>query len=324
MYRSSGYPEQSQVGHIDYRSTSSDTRLSPNEKKGKQADNSAVAAKGNVSYSPQDARSGLTKKPAMESESIELPQTAKLGLDKNKRQQKSPSKISKVKSKRESPVKEAVPRKEVKKICGNSNTRGIPSVPASGADATKNGQVNKVSIPVETEPISSVISPAFSPSKERAVPMTSIASDADVNQGRVPVRDVPSQPLQHQESPAIIHAEGSEFSTVDTKIAIVTPPPQTADAIAALSTDLVVNSKEQAKDVNNGVSHTVARGPSPQLIDESNSDDEAKNDVSFHSAPEVQSDSPQIGPPSDPQSEVRNEPLVADQGTRTLRSIYKP
>ena len=302
---------------VGSRNTRSVTRFSPTEEKGKPANDDEVAAEGKVSYSPQDVRSGLMKKPVLRSESREPPETTvSPGPDTTKRQQRSPAKNSKAKSKRDVPVKEAVPRKEVEKIGGKFNSGVSSMVATGGADSTRDGQASKESNTAVNELESSAITPTTGSFKEQVAPMTNISPNLDVNQGKAPACDVPSQQPKHEEAPATVHNQentqvtsDAEFSSNYKKTDTVLSPPRTAGA--ASSADSGVNSEEQPKDIDSKVTDAA---------DETNSDDEAKNDGSFHSAPEVQPDIGQL----DPQSEVWNDSLVANQGTSAQRLLYKP
>ena len=309
------------------RNTRSITRFfSPTEEKGKQANDGEIAAEGKVSYSPQDVRSGLMKKPVLRSKSREPPEmTVSPGLDKTKHQQRSPTKNSKAKSKRDVPVKETVPRKEVKKIGGKLNSGVSSMVAAGGADGIKDDQASKESSPAVNEPASSALTPTTGSSKEQVAPMTNISPNLDVDQGKAPACDVPSQQPKHQEAPATVHDQGNtpvrsdaELSSNDKKTDTVTSLPRASGAASSVNSG--VNSEEQPKDVDSKITDAAVKDSLIESADENNSDDDAKNDGSFHSAPEIQPDIGQL----DPQSEVWNDSLVANQGTSTQRLLFKP
>ncbi|KAE8846126.1 hypothetical protein HRS9139_00693 [Pyrenophora teres f. teres] len=319
-------PSSGQSEQLDSRNTRGVTRLTPTVEKEKQADDGATVAKGKVSYSPQDVRSGLPKKPVVDPESGEPAEsaatTANPGLDRTKRQQKSPTKNSKAKNKRESPLKENVAEKVVKKTDGKRNTVFPLPIAAGGANNTKDSEPNKKANLVVDKPESSATTPTVSAFKEKVAPTMVLAPDTDAVQGKAPARDIPLQSPKHHEMAAIVHVQGNtpvtsyvELSSINEKTTIVAPPSKATGATSPV--DPGVNSEEHLKDVDTKVPDAAVKDPSPELADENNSDDEAKNDVSFHSAPEVQSDAGQ----PDPQSEVTNESLEANEDTPVLPTV---
>ncbi|KAI0584888.1 RRM-1 multi-domain protein [Pyrenophora tritici-repentis] len=323
FYHKGFSPSPGQSEQLDSQNTSGVPRLAPTEEKGKQADNGVTIAKGKVSYSPQDVRSGLPKKPVVDPESGEPAETtANPGLDRTKRQQKSPTKNSKAKSKRESPVKDTIPEKVVKKTDGKSNTGFHSMVATSGADNTKDSQANKKANLKVDKPKGSATTSAAVSSKEKVAPMAILAPDTNAVQGKAPAGDIPSQSPKHQEAAAIIPSQGKvlvisddESSSIDKKTTVMAPLPQATDTTLLATPG--VDSGEHLKNVDTKVPNAAVKVPSPESADENNSDDEAKNDVSFHSAPEVQSDAGQ----PDPQPEVPNESLEANQDTPVLPNI---
>jgi hypothetical protein len=100
------YSDYSHIGQTANSHTRSAAITSHGEKSTvTNADNGMATTSGVVLYSPQDARSGLLKKPAAGSDAVDCAEAGSPELEKPKRQQKSPAKKAKGKNKRESPTK---------------------------------------------------------------------------------------------------------------------------------------------------------------------------------------------------------------------------
>jgi hypothetical protein len=281
---SSAHFAQSHAGQSEDRNTRGVTRMSAHDEESAIVDDDAdtAAAGSNAQYSPQDARSGLSKKGVHKSESTDAAQTAaQTASPKPDKSKKSPTKKGKAKAKSGSPVDKVNPTEEAAKVATKLEVED--SVPVDAATAAEDAQASKEAI--ATLPGEGLQGPVSAQVAETGEPAKAVTSDA----------------AAETEQPAA--------STVSDACEAIQAP-----ISADTSTDLPdpIETSETAHDeekslTKSGPANAASKDPSPPPADDNVSDDEAKNDVSFHSAQEVQT----------PQPEVRDEPLVAQQGTTT-------
>jgi hypothetical protein len=238
-------------------------------------ESNAPTESAKASYSPQDARSGLLKKPSPQSDVPSYPETGDVKLEMPKRQQKSPTKKNKGKGRRESAVKNTDAADENTKAAGKLNSDGpaVTKEEETGTESTKT--ITEPTKPATVDgPTSSAEEHKFSPFESTpALDQPENVADASTV---LPPKD-----------PETLEA-GQDAKTTqkerDTDV-----PLNFAGALAK-NLETTSDATPIAKDSENTVGGPSSSTPiesSAHLADNDVSDDEAKNDTSFHSAPEI-------------------------------------
>jgi hypothetical protein len=241
-------------------------------------DADSMAAGGNAQYSPQDVRSGLSKKNAQQSESTEAVQMGSPKSDKPKNQQKSPTKKAKGKNKRGTPAEKATSTEDSTKAAGKAEVDGSAPIAVGGVTVVEGASANKENVAtVPSEGLQGTASAQIPEADDSAKATTSDA--ATKTQEPVAISEA---------SPTIVESPVANELESPAKTASVVEP-----------------AAEEAKNQEDGTA--APKDPSPAPADDTVSDDEAKHDASFHSAQEVQT----------PQPEAREGPLVPEHGTTT-------
>jgi hypothetical protein len=259
---------------------------------------------GKALYSPQDARSGLLKKPTMQPEVTDRPDKEDVKLEMPKRQQKSPTKKIKGKGKRESPVKTADPAEEI------ANTLG--KLRAEDPVITKEEDINTEStntFPVSMKPASDDATTLSR--KHIACPSESILV---VDQSANAACDSVLQTRKDLETLQAKHTDA--LSPKERSTGISLDPAGVFGEFLETATDAIL-APEGAKNAGSTLPRTTTQESSPKVADENLSDDEAKNDTSFHSAPETQPESVQ----AELQPKVEDNAMTTNQGTVALNPL---
>lgn len=240
------------------------------------SDDTMVKARDVVLYSPQDARSGLPKKPVAQSDIASHAETGVPESENSKRQKKSPAKKARNKNKRESPFKKE------------------PSIHEEPE--------------VDEEPEVNVMSPAITKDDESCR-----ADDQSVENTHSTEFQVvsPSDPGKE-----VCHAadEGRE--------SIAQPPEQSSQLDSAQNKDKTSHSTILPTDTDTYLGKKPIQIPQSDdtrkstpgagnEVEDDASDTGVKNNNSFDSAPEVQSEATQM----EPKPEVRDQANTADHGT---------
>jgi hypothetical protein len=236
-----------------------------------------TAAGNKAQYSPQDARSGLSKKSAQQAESSDALQTGSPKPDKGKNQQKSPTKKGKGKNKRGTPAEKVTSTEDSAKATGKSEVEVSVPVAVDATTVVEGASANEDAI-------------ATSASEGLQGPVSAQV----IETGETAEVTTPDASITTNEPAAI-----SESSPV-----VVESPAANKLQSSAKTAPVVEPAVEEAENQEDG--NAAPKDPSPAPADDTVSDDEAKHDASFHSAQEeVQT----------PQPEARDEPLIAPQGT---------
>jgi hypothetical protein len=269
------------------------------EKTVEDADPDPAVGKGNASYSPQDVRSGLSKKPLTQPKIVDHPGSGNTELDMSKPKQKSPTKKTKGKATRGSPVKKATSEEETIKVPGKLN--------ADDPATTKEDQSGEESVQTVTE----LMQPASADAVTLA-PTTDASLAADRPEDAT--HNLALQLLQDSKASDMVRENEKSPIKPGSKVSPALPsvqarvPETTSDAVPV---------DEGHKNTSTNTSNTASKEPSSPVADDSVSDDEAKNDTSFHSAPEIQPESAQ----AELLPRVQDKAMPTKQGTVTLNSF---
>lgn len=260
--------ESPPVSHSDYsrivHSHGSHIRCAANAPHGDKstatnADNETTTTRGTVVYSPQDARSGLPKKPpAVQLEAANLTDSRASELEKPTRQNKSPSKKTKVKNKRDSPTKKDRYVDDVPKPNENPEAKGLPPVTIEDSQSSRAAHEDvgdAHSAEVHIDSTSNVVQDVC-----RATNETPDSIE------RPPEQSAQSDTMQSKDS-----VTRSKSPSTHTEDDFEIKPPQTPQ-----HDDTTMSVPEASQETEDDVS-----------------DDGTKNDNSFHSAPEVQPETTQ-------------------------------
>lgn len=299
---SSSYFDQSHTGQTTER-TNRDASRMPIQKDDKPVidiESYSTTQSAKASYSPQDARSGLLKKPSPQSDVPGYLETGDVKLEMPKRQQKSPTKKNKGKGRRESTVKNT--------DAADENTKAVGKLNADGPAVTKEEETSTESNKTITKPTK----PATVAGPTSAEEHTSSPSDSTPALEQL-ANVADASTVQPPKSSEALEA-GQDVKTTqkerDTDVSL--------NFTGALAKNLETGSDATsiAKDSENIGGGPLSTNPiesSAQLADNDVSDDEAKNDTSFHSAPEIQPESVQ----AQPQPELEDKAMTTNHGTVT-------
>ena len=300
------YPDNTRAGEGPGSNPHGVTGVSHNVKNAASgASEGAATPSEKALYSPQDARSGLPNKPPARPETVARTGTGSPGLEKPKRQHKSPTKKGKGKNKRGSPVKKGDSADEVPKSSETSKAGGSPAIGSDTAAATQGGESSR-SNERNAADARSAEEPVDLPTDDgRVVPQSSgEAHDAQLSSG-------PDAPETAQEEGETMTWNDPGSRSADTKDQPTGKGPQTAETAPQAESGTKAGQQDDDKPLQ-----VLSKEPLPSPAYDNASDDEAKNDISFHSAPEVQPETT----PVEPDAKVRNELTATDQGTTTLAS----
>ncbi|KAF1944283.1 hypothetical protein EJ02DRAFT_420609 [Clathrospora elynae] len=300
---------QTHTNHAGDRSTRGGPRMSSHDEQSAITRVDAAAARPKASYSPQDARSDLHKKSARQSESGHPHFTGSPESQKSKRPQSSPTKQAKLT--RGAPIEKVSTKAEATEVSGQADASGSTLVVAEVKMAINNA-------PVSEESITDAAEPAVSTTSDSATTADKISATLEDTVSVIgEVADVldhaSSKPLEHQEVPKISHDDEKPRTksnvelSPDNRASAVDNLPKAEDAVPLA--EPAITEAKNAKDKPSDVSMLDS---TPHPADEPVSDDEAKNEISFHSAQEVQTEFAQVELQSEPQNE-----LIANQGTTT-------
>ncbi|KAF1836005.1 hypothetical protein BDW02DRAFT_596806 [Decorospora gaudefroyi] len=280
-----GYFVQSHAGQAEDRDTRSVARMTSynEERPVAGTDVVPVTAGGKALYSPQDARSGVLKKSTQQSEAVESTRTGSPKREKSKRQQKSPTKNVKTKSKLDAQADAASRVEDVTEVAKKLKVDGSTAAAADVANVVEDSQATK-STADGTDIGKQVFFDAATIAEE---PITSLEDNTTMIV-EVPNSAVDSllQPLKHPDASGAVHEEAKpqtmsslECSTVETTGHTIHMP------LGAVIEDAS----------NAGIlPDAVPNNPPLQPADDTISEDEAKNDISFHSAQEIQTHPTQV------------------------------
>ncbi|KAI4695372.1 uncharacterized protein J4E84_001998 [Alternaria hordeiaustralica] len=258
-----------------------------------------------ASYSPQDARSGLLKKPSPQLDVPSYPETGDVKLEMPKHQQKSPTKKNKGKGRRESTVKNTDAADEKTKAAAKLNSDGpaVTKEEENGTESTKT--ITEPTKPATVDgPTSSAEEHESSPSKSTpALDRPENVADASTV---LPPKDSETQ-------------EAGQDAKTTQKERDTDVPLNFAGALAKnLETRSDATSiAKNSENTGGGPSSTAPIESPVHLADNDVSDDEAKNDTSFHSAPEIQPESVQ----AQPQPELQDKAMTTNHETTKSPSI---
>ncbi|OWY45005.1 hypothetical protein AALT_g3870 [Alternaria alternata] len=293
----SGYFDQSLTGKVTDHANRDVTRTTTQqeEKTIGDADPDSTTANGKALYSPQDARSGLSKPPT-ETAITDRPEMESTKSDMFRRQQKSPTKKNKGKGKRESPVKNISSVEKMTKKSEKMNTDD-PTIIEEEKVSTK--FINTIIEPTKPEYID-----VSTLGQELSVPVT--AASLAVDQPVDAARELTLQLAEDSKASDIEH-DDEDFLT-ELKPDISLSPMRMQSKISETTSDTVPIA-EICKTTSVGIINTLSKELSSRVADDSLSEDEAKNDNSFHSAPEVQPESVQV----EPQPRIEDKAITAKQ-----------
>ena len=145
--------------------------------------------------------------------------------------------------------------------------------------------------------------------QELSVPVT--AASLAVDQPVDAARELTLQLAEDSKASDIEH-DDEDFLT-ELKPDISLSPMRMQSKISETTSDTVPIA-EICKTTSVGIINTLSKELSSRVADDSLSEDEAKNDNSFHSAPEVQPESVQV----EPQPRIEDKAITAKQGTAAL------
>ncbi|KAB2103305.1 hypothetical protein AG0111_0g8361 [Alternaria gaisen] len=293
----SGYFDQSLTGKVTDHTNRDVTRTmtQQEEKTIGDADPDPTTANGKALYSPQDARSGLSKPPT-ETAITDRPEMESIKSDVFRRQQKSPTKRNKGKGKRESPVKIISSVEKITKTSEKMNTDD-PTIIEEEKVSTK--FINTIIEPTKPEYID-----VSTLGQDLSVPVT--AASLAVDQPVDAARELTLQLAEESKASDIEH-DNEDFPT-EPKSDISLSPMRMQSKISETTFDTVPTA-EICKTTSVGMFNTLSKELSSRVADDSLSEDEAKNDNSFHSAPEVQPESVQV----EPQPRIEDKAITAKQ-----------
>jgi hypothetical protein len=295
------YFDQSHTGQTT-DSTDHDASLMSNqqEKPVTDADLDPAAASDKALYSPQDARSGLSKKPSPQSDVADRPASGDVKLEMPKRQQKSPTKKNKGKGRRESPIQKTDPADETtktsEKLKADDSTIMKEEENAAESINTVPVPTKPASIDADTLPEEHVVSPPKS-----TLPLDQPADAADA---------VAVQSSKGSDTLETGHGDEASWKEANTKVSL------DYAGVVAKGLETASDTTSVTKGVKNTGGRpfsTTSKESSVQVADDNVSDDDAKNDTSFHSAPEIQPESVQV----ELRPEFEDNATTTNQGTVT-------
>ncbi|KAL1792765.1 hypothetical protein ACET3X_009272 [Alternaria dauci] len=269
-------------------------RLTQEEKTVEDTDQDLTAANGKALYTPQDARSGLSKPPT----ETAITGRSEMGSTKSemtKRQQQSPTKKNKGKGKRESPVKDVNLADRTAKTSGKINTNGPAIVEYDQASREFTNMVIEPTKPGSVDAITSA--------QELSVP--AIAASPAVDQSVDTASDLTLQLPENVKAPDVVHDEKSPTE----------PRPDISPAFVGMQSKVSEATTdtgpiaENCKNTSVEGFNTPSKESSSRVADDSLSEDEAKNDTSFHLAPEVQPESVT----AEPQPRIHDKSILSKQ-----------
>ena len=275
----SDYPRTSQAANSHVRVT---TNLSHNEKSTAiNADNVMAKARDVVLYSPQDARSGLPKKPVAQLDIASYIETSVPESENSKRQQKSPAKKARSKNNRESPFKKEP------SIHEEPEANEEPEVNVISPATTKNDE----SCRADDQSVGNTHSTEF-----QVVPPSNPGQEVchAADEGRESIAQPPEQSSQ------LDSAQNKDKTSCSTSL-----PIDTDTCLGKKSTQI-----PQSDDTRTSIPGAGNEGK------DDSPDTGVKNNNSFDSASEVQSETTQMKP----KPEVRDQANTVDHGTVALPS----
>ncbi|KNG44967.1 hypothetical protein TW65_08208 [Stemphylium lycopersici] len=305
------HPDHTRAGEGAGSNPRGATGASHNEKNAALgASEGAATSSEMVLYSPQDARSGLPKKPPARPETVARTGTGSPGLEKPKREHKSPTKKGKGKNKRGSPVKKGDPADEVPESDETSKASGSPAAGSDTAATTQDGESGGSDDKNATDARSAEEQANSSMTDGRAVPQSpDKIHDTQVSTGS-------NAPETAQEEAESMTGNDPVFQSMDMKDHPTEKRPHNAETAPQAGSVTKAGQQNDAKSLQ-----PLLKEHPPTPAYDNISDDEAKNDISFHSAPEVQPETTEV----EPGAEVRNELTAANQGkTESLAIAAEP
>ncbi|KAJ6200988.1 hypothetical protein J3E72DRAFT_372172 [Bipolaris maydis] len=253
------------------------TNLSHNEKSTSiNTDNVMAKSRDVVFYSPQDARSGLPKKPFVQSNIASHAETAVSESENSKRQQKSPTKKDRNKNKRESPFKKEPSINEEPEVDEEPEINMISPVTTKDDKSCRQDDQSVEN----TQPTESQVVPSSNPGQE-------VCHTAD--EGRESIAQPSGQSSQ---------LDSGQYQDNTSRS---TPLPTDTDTRLGKKPTQIPHSDDTRKST-------------PRAGNESNddaSDTEGNENKSFDSATEVQSEAEQM----EPKAEIRDQANTANHGT---------
>ncbi|KAG9185265.1 hypothetical protein G6011_07809 [Alternaria panax] len=282
-----GYFDQTHTGQAADHTIRNITRtLNQHEERAvEDANSDPAAANDKALYSPQDARSGLSKMPPTESATTDHLGMGSTKPEMPKRQQKSPTKKNKGKGKRESPVNNINSADEITKIPGRLNVDGSATIEEEQTSTDFINTVAQITKPASVD--AATLAPELL--------VSGTAASRVVDHSANPARNLTLQLSEKSEAAEFVH-DDEEFPTE--------PMSDASPALTGIQSEVLettsdtIPTAEEYRNTNAKSHNTLPKESSLQVAYDSISEDEAKNDTSFHSAPEVQSEAMQLEPQS--------------------------
>ncbi|KAL6153382.1 hypothetical protein ACJBU6_08533 [Exserohilum turcicum] len=287
--------DHSRAGQATNSHTRVVTNISFDEKKDARDFNDTKDTTGGmVLYSPQDARSGLPKKPPAQSETMRQLEAGSPEHEKSKRPQKSPAKKGKGKNKRDSPAgKEG-------SVSDKANADGKLTIDVFPTTSIREHQDNGAADANVDDTSSTEVQVVLATNTMLDVGHApDDGQELDAQPGEQPTQS--DDPKDKGELLIVTLPQTDHF---DPEVCLEKTPSPVAQDIPSTT-----SATQADKEDDDNLPQLFVEDAPPLTAGEQTSDDEGKNDNSFHSAPEVQPEAIQV----ETEAEVRDEGVSANQ-----------
>ncbi|KAF1851824.1 uncharacterized protein K460DRAFT_42107 [Cucurbitaria berberidis CBS 394.84] len=305
-FTSGSYTGPPHPGPVDERDARGVTRLTAHDEESVVTNPHAVIDR--PLYSPQDARSDL-QKPVRQLDGNDLALSGSPEARKSKPRQSSPTKKVAMKGEISVDAEATVEAAPVESIQGVDTDRPSPVKAA----------VTKSEVQVAGQPVdipTKALDPMGADASTLGEPLTMLTDTSQlVGEKAEAAHEASSQPLEHGEATESQNAREVpqtqpivEQSSFEVTGPVVKLPVKLADVQA------VEQPVAEVKEVETEKPKQPIASLLPAQVEDAGSDDDLKNDISFHSAQELQTDPLRV----EPEPEHRDESISMNQGTTTI------